>query len=217
LLSTLRPLLLSLTAALLLAPPPALAQEQAEAARTFLLVAQPDMLDTNFARTVVLVMRPEDGGPLGIILNRPTNVQMRELYPERTELAGRNDLVFYGGPVQPDALLFAFRSAVKPPKGLNVIGDIYISGFSEVLDELLKHPENANEQRFFAGYAGWAQGQLEFEIERGGWYTLPLDVDAIFKMNPLTIYDELVKRATVPRIETRHEFRDRTTAAASRY
>ena len=185
--------------------------------RTFLLVAQADMLDPHFSRTVVLVMRPEDGGPLGIILNRPTNVQMRELYPERTELAGRDDLVFYGGPVQPDALLFAFRSTVKPPKGLNVSGDIYISGFSEVLDELLRHPENANEQRFFAGYAGWAQGQLEFEIERGGWYTLPLDVDAIFRMNPLTIYDELLKRAAVRRIETRHEFHDRTTAGAGRY
>lgn len=208
-------ILLSLTAALLLAPPPALAQ--AETARTFLLVAQPDMLDPNFSRTVVLVMRPEDGGPLGVILNRPTNVQLRELFPERAELTGRDDLVFFGGPVQPDALLFAFRSAVKPPKGLNVTGDIYISGFSEVLDELLKHPENAREQRFFAGYAGWAQGQLEFEITRGGWYTLPLDVDAIFKMNPLTIYDELVKRAAVRRIETRREFRDRTTAAAGRY
>ena len=208
-------ILLSLTAALLLAPPAALAQ--AETARTFLLVAQPDMLDPNFSRTVVLVMRPEEDGPLGVILNRPTNVQLRELYPERAELTGRDDLVFFGGPVQPDALLFAFRSAEKPPKGLNVTGDIYISGFSEVLDELLKHPENAKEQRFFAGYAGWAQGQLEFEIARGGWYTLPLDVDAIFKMNPLTIYDELLKRAAVPRIETRREFRDRTTAAAGRY
>jgi putative transcriptional regulator len=208
-------ILLSLTFAFLLAPPPALAQ--AESARTFLLVAQPDMLDPNFFRTVVLVMRPEEGGPLGVILNRPTNVRLRELYPERAELTGRDDLVFFGGPVQPDALLFAFRSAVKPPKGLNVTADIYISGFSEVLDELLKHPENAGEQRFFAGYAGWAQGQIEFEIARGGWYTLPLDEDAIFKMNPLTIYDELVKRAAVRRIETRREFGDRTTAAAGRY
>jgi putative transcriptional regulator len=208
-------ILLSLTAALLLAPPPARAQ--AESARTFLLVAQPDMLDPNFSRTVVLVMRPEESGPLGVILNRPTNVRLRELYPERAELTGRDDLVFFGGPVQPDALLFVFRSTVKPPKGLNVTGDTYISGFSEVLDEILKHPENAREQRFFAGYAGWAQGQLEFEIARGGWYTLPLDVDAIFKMNPLTIYDELVKRAAVRRIETRREFRDRTTAAAGRY
>jgi putative transcriptional regulator len=204
-----RPLLL--LAALLLAPAPA----QAQTERTFLLVAQPDMVDPNFSGTVVLVMRPEDSGPLGVILNRPTNVQMRELYPARKELTGRNDLVFFGGPVQPDALLFAFRSAVKPPKGMNVSGDIYISGFSEVLDELLKHPENAAEQRFFAGYAGWAQGQLEFEIERGGWYTLPMDTDAVFKMNPLTIYDEMLKRATVRRIETRHHLGD-TMAAAGR-
>ncbi|HKQ26730.1 MAG TPA: YqgE/AlgH family protein [Burkholderiales bacterium] len=207
--------LLALTAVLLLAPAAVLAQ--AEAARTFLLVAQPGMVDPNFSRTVVLVTRPEDSGPLGVILNRPTNLMLRELYPDRTELTGRDDLVFFGGPVQPDALLFAFRSAEKPSKGLAVTSDIYISGFSEILDELLKHPENASEQRFFAGYAGWAQGQLEFEIERGGWFTLPLDVDAIFKMNPLTIYEELVKRATVPRIETRRRLHIWTTAAAGRY
>src|SRR6266446_938076 len=94
--------LLSLIAALLLMPAPALAQ--AEAARTFLLVAQPDMLDPNFSRTVVLVMHPEDSGPLGLILNRPTNIQLRELYPERAELTGRDDLVFFGGPVQPDEI-----------------------------------------------------------------------------------------------------------------
>lgn len=204
---------LLLLTALMLAPLPV----QAQTGRTFLLVAQPDMVDPNFSGTVVLVMRPQDSAPLGLILNRPTPVQMRELYPQRKELAGRDDLVFFGGPVQPDALLFAFRSAVKPPKGLNVSGDIYISGLSEVLDELLSHPENAREQRFFAGYAGWAEGQLEFEIERGGWYTLPLDVDAIFKMNPLTIYDELLKRATVRRIETRQHFHDSTPAAANHY
>ena len=206
-------ILLRLSAALLLAPVLA----QAESARTFLLVAQPDMLDPNFSRTVVLVMHPEDSGPLGVILNRPTPVQLRELYPDRAELTGRDDLLFFGGPVQPDALLFAFRSAVKPPKGLNVTGDIYISGFSEVLEEVLKHPENANEQRFFSGYAGWAQGQLESEIAQGGWYTLPLDEDAIFKMNPLTLYDELLKRAAVRRIETRRGLHHWTAAAAGRH
>ena len=208
-------ILLCLSAILLLAPRPGL--PQAETARTFLLVAQPDMLDPNFSRTVVLVIRPEDSGPLGVILNRPTRVALREMYPARAELAARDDLIFFGGPVQPDALLFAFRSAVKPPKGLYVSEDIYISGFSEVLDDLLKHPENADEQRFFAGYAGWAQGQLEFEIARGGWYTLPLDVDVIFKMNPLTIYEDLMNRATVRRIETQRENRSGAAIAASLY
>ncbi len=127
---------------------------------------------------------------------------MRALYPDRAEIAGRRDLVFLGGPVEPDALLFAFRSARKPSKGLFVADDIYISGFSEVLAEILKQPENSGQQRFFVGFSGWAAGQLENEIAQGGWYVLRFDAKAVFDMNPLTMYQELLRRAVVPRIET---------------
>lgn len=178
------------------------AQSRPETEQSFLLVAHPEMLDMNFAGTVVLVMRPDDDGPLGVILNRPTGTLLSEIYPERTELQGRTDMLFFGGPVQPDALLFAFRSATEPAKGVNVAEDIYVSGFSGVLDELLLLPQNATEQRFFAGYAGWARGQLEAEIAQGGWHVLPLDTSAIFEMNPLTLYDQLLRRANVPLLET---------------
>lgn len=178
------------------------AQSRPDSEHSFLLVAHPEMLDGNFARTVVLVMRPDDDGPLGVILNRPTGTLLSEIYPERAELQGRTDMLFFGGPVQPDALLFAFRSATPPEKGVNVAEDIYVSGFSGVLEELLLLPENATEQRFFAGYAGWAGGQLEAEIAQGGWHVLPLDTSAIFEMNPLTLYDQLLRRANVPLLET---------------
>jgi putative transcriptional regulator len=174
---------------------------QVEAEHVFLLVATPGMLDVNFAQTVVLAVRPDDGGPIGVILNRPSTVELRSLYPDRAEIANRRDLVFLGGPVEPDALLFAFRSPRKPSKGLFVADDIYISGFSEVLTEILQHPENAGQQRFFAGFSGWAAGQLEDEIAQGGWYVLRFDARAVFDMNPLTMYQELLKRAAVPRIE----------------
>ena len=174
---------------------------QVENEHAFLLVATPGMLDANFAQTVVLAMRTDDGGPLGVILNRPSTVELRSLYPERTEIANRRDLVFLGGPVQPDALLFAFRSFRKPLKGLFVADDIYISGFSEVFTEILKHPEDADQQRFFSGYSGWAAGQLEDEIAQGGWYVLRFDARAVFDMNPLTMYRELLERAAAPRIE----------------
>lgn len=184
------------------AGPVATASAQFETGRSFLLVAQPAMRDLNFSGTVVLVTRPDDGGPLGVILNRPTGTLMRELYPDRAELQDRSDMLFFGGPVEPDALLFAFRSAVEPEKGMHVAEDIYISGFSGVLNDLLRHPENALEQRFFAGYSGWASGQLEAEIAQGGWHVLPLDTRVIFDMNPLTMYEELLQRATVPLLET---------------
>jgi len=183
------------------------AHAQAEKERTFLLVAQPGMIDPTFSRTVVLTVRPDDGGPIGVILNRPSTLELRSLYPERADLANRRDLLFLGGPVEPDALLFAFRSRAKPSKGLFVADDIYISGFSDVLTEILRHPENASQQRFFTGFSGWAVDQLEDEIARGGWYVLPFDGRIVFDMNPLTMYEEMVKRATVPRIEAAREYR----------
>lgn len=177
---------------------------QFESEHAFLLVAKRGMLDATFAETVVLAVRPDDGGPVGVILNRPSTVELRSLYPE---VANRRDLVFLGGPVQPDALLFAFRSPRKPSKGLFIADDIYISGFSEVLTEILKHPENAGQQRFFIGFSGWAAGQLEDEIAQGGWYVLRFDARAVFDMNPLTMYQELFQRAVVPRIEASRGFR----------
>ncbi len=183
------------------------AHAQIEKERVFLLVAQRGMMDPTFSQTVVLAVRPDDGGPIGVILNRPSTVELRSLYPDRPEAANRRDPIFLGGPVEPSALLFAFRSDRKPPKGLFVANDIYISGYSEVFAEILKHPENASQQRFFTGFAGWASGQLENEIAQEGWYVLQFDARAVFDMNPLTMYEEMLQRATVPRIEATRGFR----------
>jgi putative transcriptional regulator len=196
--------LIMLAGACLAAPEPAHAQTASQ--RVFLLIAKPGMLDPNFKKTVVLAVRPDEGGPIGVILNRPSTVELRALYPDRAELANRTDLVFLGGPIEPDALLFAFRSAVKPAKGLFVADDIYISGFSEVLNEILRHPEHAGQQRFFTGFSGWAGGQLEDEIQRGGWYVLPFDGRYVFDAHPLSMYEDLLKRAVVPRLEVKRGY-----------
>ena len=194
--------LLLFVAALLL-PVPALPQSVDEHA--FLLVARPGMLDPTFEGTVVLGVRADETGPVGLILNRPSTANLSSMFPGRPEFAKRSDRVYLGGPVEADALLFAFRSKDKPSKGLLVSDDIYISGFSEVLAEVLKHPENAGQQRFFAGFSGWAPGQLEEEIERGGWYVLHFDARALFDLNPRTLYEEMLRRATAPRIEASRE------------
>ena len=189
--------------AALLQPVPALAQSVDEHA--FLLVAKPGMLDPTFEGTVVLGVRPDETGPDGLILNRPSTGTLNSVFPNRPEFAKRTDRVYLGGPVEADALLFAFRSKTKPAKAVPVDGDIYISGFSEVLAEVLKHPEDAAHQRFFSGFSGWAPGQLEDEIERGGWYVMRFDARALFEMNPRTLYEEMLRRATAPRIEASRE------------
>ena len=189
--------LLMLSAALACPAAPS-AHAQVEKQHAFLLVAQPGLLDPTFSKTVVLAVRADDGGPIGVILNRPSTVELRSLYPA---MANRRDVIFLGGPIEPDALLFAFHSPAKPSRGLLVADGIYISGSSEVLAQILQHPENAEQQRFFTGFSGWASGQLEDEIAQGGWYVVPFDAGALFDMNPMTMYEELLRRATVPRIE----------------
>ncbi len=172
---------------------------EATAREAILLVAHPVMTDMRFAETVVLVTFPPDTGPMGVVLNKPTAVQLREIWPDRPDRQGRTDIIHYGGPVQPDGLLFVFRMSPPPKKALWITDDIYLSGDSALLDSLLARPKPVPTQRYFAGYAGWAYGQLEDEIAWGGWYVLRIDPDVIFNMNSEDMWQKLLERATLPR------------------
>jgi putative transcriptional regulator len=167
-----------------------------------LLVAAPHMMDPNFARTVVLVMFPADSGPSGVILNRPSPLMLRDVWPDDTQRQGRTDTLFIGGPVEPDGLLFLFRMTPPPERAWWAIDDIYFSGDGELLEKLLQKNEPDSTQRFFAGYAGWAQGQLENEIARGDWHVLAADADVIYDTELGTLWRRMYQRATLPRAQT---------------
>jgi putative transcriptional regulator len=160
-----------------------------------LLIANPQMRDPGFAQTVVVVTFPQDSGPMGLILNRPYGVTLEEVLTDRTDVAGRTDMVYFGGPVRPDGILFLFRAVEHPVKALPVIDDVYLSGDGELFEQLLAKPEEAQEQRFFAGYAGWAEGQLDAEIERADWYVLPVDRALLFAPPPVDLWERMLQRA----------------------
>jgi putative transcriptional regulator len=182
--------------ALLAAPLAAPAQTDEPAEREpVLLVASPDLQDPNFAQTVVLVMFPAGGGPLGVILNRPTPFRLGELFPQDPVLKTREDPVAFGGPVRLEALSFLFRADREAENTLHVMGDLYLSGNADVLTGLLGRPPGTI-ARYFVGYSGWSPVQLEMEIERGAWYVLPADLDTILKADPKRMWKELLLRAT---------------------
>lgn len=191
--------LLTAIAVLLAVAGSAFAQDAAPEREAILLVAHPGMIDPRFSETVVLVTFPADVGPMGVVLNRPGPLELRSIWPDRTERQGRTDPIYFGGPVQPDGLLFVFRMSPPPEKAQWVVGDTYLSGDGELLDRLLAIPEPPVDQRFFAGYAGWAEGQLEYEIAQGGWYVLRADLRVIFEMNALEMWKRMLERATLPR------------------
>jgi putative transcriptional regulator len=160
-----------------------------------LLVATPDLLDPFFAQTVVLVLFPSGGGPLGVILNRPTRVTLKDAFPDQPRLSERSETLYFGGPVRTTALMFLFRGGGSAEGVFPVFSDLFLSSNGEVLDGLLDSPRDGV-QRYFLGYAGWAPVQLEGEIARGSWYVLPADSDEILEMDPEVMWRELLARAT---------------------
>ena len=187
-------------AAMLFGTTIAAARSGEEQREPIVLVAARHLLDPNFTHTVVLVMFPPESGPTGVILNRPTDLQLRQIWPGREQRQGRTDTIYIGGPVQPDSLLYLFRMTPPPEKAWPVVDDIYLSGNGELLDKLAEQQAGpVADQRFFAGYAGWLPGQLESEIANGDWYVLKADAEIIYDTDVKTLWWRLYQRATLPR------------------
>ena len=168
-------------------------------ANAIFLVASPGLHDPNFRETVVLVTHPRDGPPWGVIINRPLDLRLSEVFTEYETLKKRKDVLFFGGPVGRGGLVFLVRSPKPPPRSVPVLRDVHFVSDIDTIEGLLQRPEPTRGLRVYAGYAGWAPGQLQGEIERGGWHVLPADAATVFDKNPANIWPELIKRATTKR------------------
>jgi putative transcriptional regulator len=160
-----------------------------------LLVAKPELQDPNFAQSVVLVVFPKEGGPVGVIINRPTKLSLKEGFPEQPQLKDRDDALYFGGPVRMNGLMFLFRGGGPADNAFPVIDDLYLSGDGELLHSLLAQPAT-HVQRFFLGYAGWSGPQLEHEIALGAWFVIEADLDTVIHADPKTLWRDLLRRAT---------------------
>jgi putative transcriptional regulator len=168
-------------------------------ANAIFLVASSELRDPNFRETVVLVTHPREGAPWGVIINRPLEQPLSEVFAEFESLKGRKDTLFFGGPVVPDGLVFLVRSSQPPPRAVAVLRDVYFVGDIEWIEGLLQRPEPTRGLRVYAGHSGWGPGQLQAEIARGGWHVLPADAATVFETDPSSIWPELIKRATTKR------------------
>jgi putative transcriptional regulator len=168
-------------------------------ANAIFLVASPELLDPNFRETVVLVTQPREGGPWGVIINRPLDVLLSDVFTDIETLRDRKDVLFFGGPVAQDGLVFLVRSQQPPPRAVPVLRDVYVISDIEYIEKLLRRPEPMRDLRVYSGYSGWAPGQLQQEIARGGWVLMPADADMVFEGDPARIWPELIKRAATKR------------------
>ena len=159
--------------------------------RGHLLVAGPALEDPNFRRTVVLVGEHGDEGAMGVVLNRASTVTVEDAVPPMAELVGPSSLVHIGGPVQPQAVV-VLADFVDPERAEALVVDS-VGFLPGEIDDLAEVGE-VRSARVFAGYAGWAAGQLEGEIQEGSWVVLPAQHDDVFSEAPDGLWSEVLRR-----------------------
>jgi putative AlgH/UPF0301 family transcriptional regulator len=165
--------------ALLAAAPVPAAETQANA---IFLVARRGMVDRNFREAVVLVTLPQQGAPIGVIINRPLEQPLSEAIPDHPTLKGRKETLYFGGPVSRQGLVFLVRSAKPPENVVLLLRDVFFTSDIEMIERLLKRKD-----------------PLHREIARGDWHIVPADSDTVFRKDTSGIWPELIERAT-----TRH-------------
>lgn len=145
------------------------------------MLANTDLLEPTFRRSVIYIVEHNDGGTLGVVLNRPSETAVYNVLPQWAKLAAKPKTMFIGGPVKRDAALcLAVLRVGADPEG--VPGLRHVAGRLVMVD-LDADPEvlaaAVEGVRIYAGYSGWTIGQLEGEIERDDWIVLsalPSDV-----------------------------------------
>jgi putative transcriptional regulator len=141
------------------------------------LVASPHLADPNFARTVVLLIHHSEEGAFGVVLNRPAENTIRDLWEKLGEgPCESTQHVHVGGPVSGPLLALHTDEALAE---MEILPGLYFAAQREHLEKLLlQHP--GHDFRLFIGHAGWAGGQLENELQQGAWLTTPATVQLIF-------------------------------------
>lgn len=160
-----------------------------------LLIANRRLSDPNFAHTVILLLEFGREGSMGVVLNRPTDVGLAKVLPKIKALKKRKDMVYLGGPVGRDQILLLAQSPQPPENSQQVFRQCYVVASQTALLHLIGN-SNANVKlRAFAGYAGWASGQLAAEVLRGDWYLLPAEAKVVFDTAPDNMWPELIKHS----------------------
>ncbi len=141
-----------------------------------LLIRSPHLLEPNFARTVILLIQHDQDGALGVIVNRPTNKTVKQLWEDLDEGYADCELpVYSGGPVPGPLITLHDDESLA---GSEPVPNVFLTTAKVDLDRLVQ--QHGPYLRFFVGNVGWAPWQLEGELEAGHWLTTPATAEHVF-------------------------------------
>lgn len=156
-----------------------------------LLIADPFLKDPNFLRTVVLLCEHKEDGSFGFVVNRQYENTLEELLPDAD---GIKVPVFYGGPVQPETIHFLHQYPEEIPGGQEIMQGVFWGGDFEKALQMIRSGEiDLLKIRFFIGYSGWGDGQLDEELKEKTWLTVKATRKLIFHKTADAIWKEALK------------------------
>jgi putative transcriptional regulator len=161
------------------------------------LIAADHLRDSNFYRSVVLMLEHNDQGAMGLVINRPSAMTIGKALSQHGPVAGGDAPVFAGGPVEPTSLFILHNCVTLGKNDQEVAPGIFLAGSENSFEEVVrvgKKPEAGTTFRLICGYAGWGEGQLESELERGDWKSLPADGALILEEDPYGLWEVCTRR-----------------------
>lgn len=159
-----------------------------------LLVASVALADGIFNASVVLVLDADGDGALGVVLNELAPTSLDSVLPDWVPVVSEPRLLFHGGPVSPNGAICLARVRVpgeEPPGWRRLFGDVGLLHLDTPV-EIVKGAYD--DLRIFAGYAGWAAGQLQGEIAQGRWHLAEARYDDVFGARPLDLWRSVLRR-----------------------
>jgi putative transcriptional regulator len=162
------------------------------AAAGTILISDPFLRDPNFMRTAVFLCEHNEEGSFGFVLNRPFEQRLDEFIPD---LEGYSIPVYYGGPVQPDTLHFLHNIPELSNGANKVIDEVYWGGdFKQIISLINTRQLDLDRIRFFLGYSGWSEGQLNEEITSKSWLTVEGTRGLVFHRQPQDVWKDAIRQ-----------------------
>jgi putative transcriptional regulator len=160
-----------------------------------LLLSMPQLLDPNFARTVVLLCEHAAEGAFGLIVNRPSDISAAEAVSLTPAIETPNDLpLLIGGPVEPHRGWILTAQAPVEVEHRELGAGLYLSASPVLLRRALMSRPLPKRTVVLAGYAGWGPGQLDQELEQSSWLIMPVELDLIFEIPAAASWEMAIRR-----------------------
>ncbi len=156
-----------------------------------ILISEPFLNDPNFKRTIILLAEHGEDGSVGFILNKPTGYNIHEVIEDFPRFDAP---IYYGGPVQLNTLQFIYKGEEIIDGSVEIIPGVYWGGSFDLLKAVISSGSvSADDFRFFLGYSGWSEGQIDEEIELNSWIIAETNAEDIFSKDADNLWRDILK------------------------